>query len=82
MLTVYLGRDVVGRAAEGLGGEVPRNALLAHAEVGDLDVAVLVQQHVVQLQVPVDDVARVQEEQPDGDLCRVKPDKTSIENMF
>lgn len=47
----YLGGDVVGRAAEGAGGVALKHALPAHAEVGDLDVALAVQQHVVQLQV-------------------------------
>ena len=49
-----LRRDVVGRAAEGGGGVAPADALLAHAVVGQLDVALVVQQHVVQLQVSVD----------------------------
>ena len=46
-----LGRDVVGRAAEGARGLVAEDALLAHAEVGDLDVALRVQHHVVQLEI-------------------------------
>ena len=47
----YLGRDVVGSTAEGPGGAVAHDVLLAHAEVGDLDVSLGVQHHVVQLQV-------------------------------
>ena len=39
---VYLWRDVVGRAAERGGGDSVLDALLAHAEVGDLAVAVAV----------------------------------------
>ena len=43
--------DVVRRAAERHGSTVADDVLLAHAEVCDLDVAVPIQQHVVQLQV-------------------------------
>ena len=43
--------DVVRRAAERHGSTVADDVLLAHAEVRDLDVAVPIQQHVVQLQV-------------------------------
>lgn len=68
----YLGRNVIGRAAEGFGGLVAADALFTHAEVGDFYVPVLVQQHVVQLQVPVDDPSRVQVEEADGDLGRVE----------
>ena len=46
------GRDVVRGAAEGL-RELGVDVLLAHAEVGELDVALPGQHHVVQLQVPV-----------------------------
>lgn len=49
----HLGGDVVRGAAEGAGLSVPGHVLLAHAEVGNLDVAAVVQQHVVQLEVPV-----------------------------
>ena len=46
------GRDVVRGAAEGL-RELGVDVLLAHAEVGELDVALPGQHHVVQLQVTV-----------------------------
>lgn len=48
----HLGGDVVRGAAEGAGLFVPGHVLLAHAEVGNLDVAAVVQQHIVQLEVP------------------------------
>lgn len=54
----HLGGDVVRGAAEGLGGDAVPHVLLAHAEVGDLHVALGVQHHVVELQVAVGD-ARV-----------------------
>ncbi len=46
----HLGRQVLGRAAERLRRPAVRDVLLAQAKVGDLDVAVLVQQQVLQLQ--------------------------------
>ena len=49
----HLWCDVVWRAAEGGGGDSVLDALLAHAEVGDLAVTVAVQQDVVQLEVSV-----------------------------
>ena len=68
-----LGRDVVGRAAEGGGGVAGADALLAHAVVGELDVALVVEQHVVQLEVAVDDAALVQIVQGQADLRAVEP---------
>ena len=68
----HLGRDVVGRAAEGARAFAARQALLAHAVVGELDVAVDVEQHVVELQVAIDDAARVQEAERHADLGRVE----------
>jgi len=47
----YLRRDVVGRAAEGASRVPALYVLLAHSEIGDLDVAAGVEHHVVQLQV-------------------------------
>lgn len=45
---------------------------LAHAVVGELDVSLVVQQHVVELEVAVDDAALVQEVQRQRDLGRVE----------
>lgn len=74
-----LRRDIVRRAAERLRGLIARDALLAHAKVGDLDMSVLVQQHVVQLQVAVHDATGVQIKQPDRDFRRVKTMESSGE---
>lgn len=46
---------------------------LAHAVVGELDVSLVVEQHVVELEVAVDDAALVQEVQRERDLGRVEP---------
>lgn len=69
----YLGSDVVWRSAECFRRLVALNVFLAHSEVRNFDVPVLIQQHVVQLQITVDDAARVQEKQPDRDFGRVEP---------
>ena len=49
----YLRCDVVRSSAEGRCGDAALDSFLAHPEVGDLAVAVGVQQDVVQLQVSV-----------------------------
>ena len=48
----YLWGNVVRCAAERGGGHPVLDALLAHAEVGNLDVPLCVEHNVVQLQVP------------------------------
>lgn len=55
-VTGHLGGDVVGRPAEGRRPGVALHVLLAHAEVCNLDVAVRVQQHVVQFQVSAGEI--------------------------
>lgn len=64
-----LGGQVLGGAAER-----PRavGQLLREAEVGDLEVAVLVEQQVLRLQVAVDDALRVQVLEGRGDLRAVE----------
>ena len=54
------------------------DVLLAQAEVGDLDVAVLVQEEVLQLEVAVDDAKLVQVVDGADDLGAVKPLKSKI----
>lgn len=78
LLETNLGRDVIGRPAEGLGRLVTADTLLAHTEVGDFDVAVLIQQDVVELQIPVDYSSRVKEEQPDRYFRRVESGEMQI----
>ena len=51
---------------------VSENPLLAHPEVGDLNVAITVEQDVVQLQIPVNDSPGVQEKQTDRNLSCIK----------
>lgn len=73
LLLTYLRCNVVGRSAERLRGRVAEDSFFAHAKVSDLDVAVLIEEDIVQFEVSVDDAARVQEEQADRNLGRVKP---------
>lgn len=68
----HLGCDVVGRATECGRGPPRQHALLAHAEVGQLAVALGVQEDVVQLQVAVDDEVAVEEHEGEGDLSCVE----------
>ena len=67
-----LRRDVVRRPAERLGGRPIPDALLAHAEVRDLDVALLVEHDVVQLEVAVDDPVWVEVHYANQDLRSVE----------
>lgn len=52
-----------------------KRAYFAHSIIGQFDVSVVVQQHVVQLQVPVDDPLLMQEVQSDADFSRIKSEK-------
>ena len=52
-----------------------RHAYLAEPEVRDLDVPLLVEHHVVQLEVPVEHPVLVQIQQRDADLRSVKPER-------
>lgn len=51
-LLAYLRSDVVRGSTEGLGGDAVQHIFFTHAEVRDLNVALAVQHHVIQLQVP------------------------------
>lgn len=51
-MPTHFGGDIVRGATEGAGLFLPEDVLFAHPKVGDLDVAILVQHHVVQLEVP------------------------------
>lgn len=48
----HLGGDIVRGATEGAGLFVSKYVLLAHPKVRNLDVAIPVQHHIVQLEVP------------------------------
>ena len=67
-----LRRDVVRRPAERLGRLPARDILLAHPEVGDLDVAVLVEHDVVQLEVTVHHAQGMEENDSNSNLRRIE----------
>lgn len=52
-----------------------QRAYFAHSIIGQFDVSFMVQQHVVQLQVPVDNSLFVQEVQSDADFSCIKSEK-------
>mmetsp|Transcript_51914 Transcript_51914/g.110318 ORF Transcript_51914/g.110318 Transcript_51914/m.110318 type:complete len:289 (-) Transcript_51914:16-882(-) len=52
--------QVLGCSAHGLGRDVVHDAFLAQTEVGNLDVAISIQEHVFRLQISVDDSQAVQ----------------------
>ena len=66
----HLGGQVLRRAAQSVRA---RLAILGEPEVGQLQVALLVDQNVLRLQVTVDNVERVQVLEHQSDLCRVEP---------
>ena len=65
----YLGCEIIGRTAERPHGG---QALLRESEIGDLDVSVEVEQDVLGLEVPVDDVVVVEVVKRERDLCCVE----------
>ena len=65
--------DVVRSPTECLGHGPIADILLAHPEVRNLDVTVLVQHYVVQLEVSVDHTQRVEKNDAHGNFCCVKP---------
>lgn len=73
-----LGRQVIGRATEGVGLGVSFEHL-SEAEVSQADVAILVHQNVLRLQVTVDDVLLVQVTQGHSDLDCVESGPLFVE---
>lgn len=61
----YLRSDVIRCSAKCFCSFIAHNAFFAHAEIGDFNVTVLVQQYVVQFQISVYDTVQVQIEQSD-----------------
>lgn len=53
-------------------GQVCVDVLLAHPEVGELDVALVGHHNVVELQVPVHNALAVQEQESQADLCIIE----------
>ena len=70
--SVHLWSNVVWSAAECFGGVIGFHVGLAHAEVGDLDVAVLVEHDVVQLEVTVHHAQGMEENYSNSNLRRIE----------
>lgn len=68
----HLRREILGRAAEGIGLFPALLHDLGKAEVGEHDVAIIVEQDILRLQVSVDDVAGVEIADCEGDLRGIK----------
>lgn len=75
--STYFRCDVIGCAAEGLRGFITCNAFFAHSEIRYFNMPVLIQQHVIQLQIPVYNPSTVQKEQSDGNFRGVKSEINS-----
>lgn len=58
----YLWGDVVWGATEGACGNSFCHVLFTHAKVSNLDVPFTVQHHIVQLQIPAEDIQRILED--------------------
>ena len=67
-----LRRDVVRGPAEGLGEDPVPDPLLAHPEVCDLDVSLLVEHDVVQLEVTVHHAQGMEENDSNSNLRRIE----------
>ena len=52
----YLWRHVIGRSAEGVGRFVEVDLKFAHAKVRNSDVALIIEQEIVQLEVSVSEI--------------------------
>lgn len=78
MRYIYLRGDIIRCSAKRLCGLVAHDSLFAHTEIRDFYVAVLVQQHVVQFQVPVNDAVEMQIKQSDRYFRGIKSGKYNI----
>lgn len=74
LIEEHFGRQVLGSPAQGVG---PSVAVLSEAEVGQLQVTLLVNQDVFRLQVTIHDVLRVHILKHQANLGRIEP-KTVI----
>lgn len=79
----HLRRYIVGCAAECFGCLVTRNVLLAHAKVGDFHMPIGIEQHVIQLQIAIENALGVQIEQACSDFGSIEAvDKINIVYEF
>ena len=71
----YLGSNIVRSTTECFGDVLINDVLFAHAKVCYLNVAILVQQHIVKLEIAINDASIVEEKQANGNFCCVESKK-------
>lgn len=69
---------VLNGAAESVRHDAVVDVLLAQAEIGELHVALRVQQNVLRLQITIDDAQRVQMLQRENDLGQVESARNRV----
>ena len=69
----YLRSYVIRRAAKCLGDGIATDLFFTHAKIRNFDVPILIQQDVVQFEVPIDNSMSVEEEETNRNFCCVKP---------
>ena len=70
---------VIWCSTECSGGAGPGYSLLTHTKVSNLDMTLPVQEYVVQLEISVDDLVRVEEHQTQSNLSSVELSLSSRE---
>ena len=70
---LYLWSYVVRSATKCLSGGTIENPLFTHAKVGNLDVAILIEEDIVQLEVTINNPMGVEKEQANSNFRRIKP---------
>ena len=79
---IYLRSDVIRCSTKCFGRIWSWNLFLAHAEIGDFDVTILIQEDVVQLEIAINDAMSVKKEETNCNFRRVKPVKIGNLSLF
>lgn len=72
----HFGRQILGRSAQCV---CARLAVLGETEISQAQIALLVDQNILGLQIAIDDIKRVKVLKHQRDLCGIKP-KGKIKN--
>ena len=72
-IETYFWSHIIRRAAERIGSSIQEYLQLAHSKVGNPDVSLEIQQHVIQLQISVNDSLLVKEYETWPDLGGIEP---------
>ena len=79
---IYLRSDVIRCSTKCFGRIWSWNLFLAHAEIGDFDVTILIQEDVVQLEIAINDAMSVKKEETNSNFRRVKPVKIVLKKTI